>query len=231
MVLSRFDSRLLLIMFWCSNWVTGLEELVQLLSVYNETSLYPRVHYRLNAFEHQANKVMVCVWSAFAGANATSQHIVQTYPAQCFTDLAGVIPLETDVYGAYLVSAAVVQRGASLINEETRLSAVSDLIVHIQNMDIKMLSMPAQLMRENLLAINASEQDILSTSAAEAVRGVLLIPTLDPHKLRLSYKVQQCLEPCNPNHCSFQLNELQANARWSQVRHKSSISHIYMQKY
>jgi hypothetical protein len=118
-----------------------------------------------------------------------------------------------------------------LINEETRLSAVSDLIVHIQNMDIKMLSMPAQLMRENLLAINASEQDILSTSADSAVQGVLLIPTLDPYKLRLTYNVQQHFEICNPYHCSFQLNELQSNARRSQVRHNSSISHIYMQKY
>jgi hypothetical protein len=95
-----------------ANIVMALEDLVHLQAVHLATSLYPSVRYKVGTSEHQTSEMMVCAWSSFAGATATSQHIVQTYPAQCFTDLAGVLPLETDVNGAYLVSAAVVQRGA-----------------------------------------------------------------------------------------------------------------------
>jgi hypothetical protein len=49
--------------------------------------------------------------------------------------------------------------------------------------------MPTQLMRENLMAINSSEADTLSTPADEAVRQVLLFLRQDASKLRLSHTV------------------------------------------
>jgi hypothetical protein len=209
-------SWMLLIVFWCADLAAGLEELVQLQTVYNKTSLYPRVQYSV-APEQWTSAMMVCVWSTFVGATLTSEHAVLPIAPVCFQHPVGVMPVDTDVHGAYLVSAAIVRRGAGLINEESRLSAITDLAVSVENMNIKKLSMPTQLMRDNLLKIDPSKEDVLATPADEAVRQALLIPTQDPYKLRLSHKVQQYMEPCNPGYCSNQLNELQLNARWSQV--------------
>jgi hypothetical protein len=211
--------KLLMLCFYAM--VKGLEELVVLQAVYLETSLYPSVRYEVTALEHWTNETMVCVWSTFIGQTFTSEHTVLSNSPVCFQDPAGVMPVDTDVHGAYLVSAAVVQRGAVLINEESRLSTITDMALALENMDIKKLSTPTQLMRDNLMAMNASEPSILSTSADEAVRQVLLMPTQDPYKLRLSYRVQQHMGPCNPNQCSKQLYELQSNARWPQVTRRS----------
>jgi hypothetical protein len=84
------------------------------------------VHYGVTTSDERINDTMVCVWLAFAGATRTSEHTVFSKPAKCYTDLAGEIPLDTDVYGAYLISATAVQLGASLINEETRLSTTTE---------------------------------------------------------------------------------------------------------
>jgi hypothetical protein len=214
--------KLLMLCFYAM--VKGLEELVVLQAVYLETSLYPSVRYEVTALEHWTSEMMVCVWSTFVGQTFTSEHTVLSNSPVCFRDPAGVMPVDTDVHGAYLVSAAIVQRGAVSINEETRLSTITDMALAVENMDIKQISMPTQLLRANLMAINTSEPSILSTSADEAVRQTLLIPTQDPYELRLSYKVQQYLEPCNPNQCSQQHYELQFNARWHQVTRRSIAS-------
>jgi hypothetical protein len=169
------------------------------------------------AHEQWTSDMMICVWLTFVGATLTSEHTVLPIAPVCFQDPVGVIPVDANVHGAYLISAAIVRRGAALINEESRLSTITDMALSVENVNIKKISMPTQTMRDNLVAIDLSEDDMLSTVADEAVRQVLLIPTQDAYKLRLSHKVQQYLEPCNPDHCLRQLNELRSHARWPQV--------------
>ncbi len=226
----RNASSLLLLMLCFYAAVKGLEELVELQAVYLETSLYPSVQYRVAALDW-TSEMMVCLWSTFVGQTFTSEYTVLSISPVCSLDLVGVIPLDADVHGAYLVSAAIIRRGASLINKETRLSQITELTLEVFNIKLRKLSLPTQLMRQNILATNLSQVPALSASADEAVGQVLLVPTQDPYKLRLSYRVQQCLEPCNSDHCTQQLHKLQLNERWPQVTCKCFASALYACEY
>jgi hypothetical protein len=174
---------------------------------------------------HWTKEYTVCAWLGLTNPELNADALSPRSSASCFPGTLGMIPVSIKSSGYYKLSAAVVPKYLTSLNDQALLSDVSTLEFEASfdtaTLDKARAAEHEQMirnMRAKLLQEGPSEQrESLWEKFHEQVRQLLLDPDGDPFMIRTKPELRAFLEPCVPSACVEQLQLLQAHPRWSQV--------------